>query len=63
MPWLCVWDAIYGITPPSKAWRPDDEEPVITAEGDKICQRCAKKWRDGHNQQQLENSKKKGSTK
>ena len=60
MSWLCDWDAIYGIWPVSEAWRPDDEEPVITAEGDKICQRCAKKWWDGYNQQQLENSKKKG---
>jgi hypothetical protein len=44
MPWLCEWCAIYGKYPPEKAYRPDDEEPVITLDGEKICQSCAKNW-------------------
>jgi len=44
MPWLCEWCRIYGKWPVSEAYRPDDEEPVITAEGDKICQSCYEKW-------------------
>jgi len=54
MPWLCEWDAIYGIYPPEKAWRPDSEAPVITVEGHKICQRCAQKYWDARNQAERE---------
>lgn len=42
--WLCEWDAIYGIYPTSKAYQPDTEEPVITADGKEICRRCAEKY-------------------
>jgi hypothetical protein len=45
MPWLCYWEYIYGVYPPEKAWKSDDEPFVITQEGDKICQSCAKNWR------------------
>lgn len=38
MSWNCEWCAAYGKYPLSKATRPDDEEPVITAQGEKICQ-------------------------
>ena len=36
----------YGCHPLSKAYRPDSEEPVITADKEKICHRCAEKYRE-----------------
>jgi hypothetical protein len=38
---------MYGKFPLSEAWRPDDEEGVITADGKKICKTCAQKWYEG----------------
>jgi hypothetical protein len=42
--WLCDWCAINGKYPVSEAYRPDTEEPVVTQEGNKICQSCAAKY-------------------
>ena len=39
--WLCWWHFIYGNVNHAEAFRPDSEEPVITADGEKICQKCA----------------------
>ena len=47
MPWLCAWCAIYGKFPVSEAYRPDDEEGIITADGEKICKTCAENWHEG----------------
>ena len=55
--WLCQWEAIYGVFPPEKAWKNDDEPFVITQEGDKICQCCADKWHDGKKKQEQEIAK------
>jgi len=54
MPWLCEWCAIFGKFPPSAAWRPDDEEPVITADGEKICSTCATNWERGKKESKKE---------
>ena len=54
MPWLCEWCRIYGKFPVCEAYRPDDEEPVITAEGDNICKSCYDKWRAAKEQAQKE---------
>ena len=50
--WTCKWCEMYGVYPLSKADRPDEEEPVITDEGDKICQECARKWREAKRKKQ-----------
>lgn len=52
--WLCEWECIYGVYPPSKAWKNDDEPFVITAERDKICQACADKWHEGKRKHEQE---------
>ena len=54
MTWVCYWDYIYGIYPPEKAIRPDSEEPVITQEGHKICERCYQKWLSAREQAERE---------
>jgi len=41
MSWLCAWCAMFGKFPISEAYRPDDEEGVMTADGEKICKTCA----------------------
>jgi len=51
MTWLCEWCAIYGKFPTSEAYRPDDEESVITQDGEKICQRCATNWQRAKKQE------------
>ena len=47
MSWLCAWCAVYGKYPVSEAYRPDEEEGVITANGEKICTSCASNWHEG----------------
>ena len=47
MSWLCAWCAVYGKFPVSEAYRPDDEKGVLTADGEKICKRCADNWHEG----------------
>lgn len=41
---LCFWDAIFGIYPPERAYRPDDEVGAIDSEGQWICDRCKRKY-------------------
>jgi len=57
MSWLCAWCAIYGKHPISKAYRPDDEEGVMTAEGEKICKTCAENWYKGREAENKKRSK------
>ena len=57
MSWLCAWCATNGKYPVEEAYRPDDEEPVITAEGEMICQSCANNYRKGREQQRKEQEK------
>lgn len=52
MTWLCDWCKIYGKFPVSKAWQPDNVEPVITKDGEKICPDCAKAWLEGKKKQE-----------
>jgi len=47
MSWLCAWCARHGKYPISEAYRPDDEEGVLTADGEKICKTCATNWSEG----------------
>lgn len=47
MSWLCAWCATHGKHPISEAYRPDDEEGVLTQDGEKICKICATNWRAG----------------
>jgi len=47
MSWLCAWCAMFGKFPISEAYRPDDEEGVMTAGGEKICKTCATNWYEG----------------
>jgi hypothetical protein len=42
--WLCEWEAMYGVFPPERAYKDDDEPFVITQDGEKICQSCANNW-------------------
>ena len=42
---LCAWDAMFGIFPPSEAYRPDDEVGAIDSDGNWICDRCVKKYK------------------
>ncbi len=51
MSWICAWEQIYGVYPTSRATKPDDEPFVITAEGDKICKKCADTWQEGRKKQ------------
>ncbi len=50
MPWLCAWCKIYGKFPVSEAYRPDDEEGVLTEDGELICATCAENWHKGKGQ-------------
>ena len=45
--WLCHWCYLYGNINPSIAFRPNSEEPVITAEKQTICQKCARTYWEG----------------
>jgi hypothetical protein len=51
---------MYGVYPLSKAQRPDSEEPVITADGKKICQRCAAKYRQAKEEAEIEQGREHG---
>ena len=45
--WLCDWCKDYGKYPISKCYHPMTEEPVLTNKNEKICQSCAKAYREG----------------
>ena len=55
--WLCRWEEIYGVYPPSRAWKREDEPFVMTEDGEKICVECAKKWYEGKHKAMQENQK------
>ena len=54
---LCSWDAIFGIYPIEKAYRPDEEVGAIDTDGNWICDRCKSKYEQAKTQAEKDEAK------
>lgn len=54
---LCHWCLIFGIYPPERAYRPDDEVGAYDSEGNWICDRCKRKYEKAKAEAQAEAEK------